>query len=44
MPTISCVNFGREFFGGPKTLENQADDFVDKIRRRNALRNSPTIF
>ena len=40
MPTILDVNFGREFFGWPETLEKQAR----KIRYQNSLRNSPAIF
>ena len=32
MPTILGVNFGREFFGGPETLEKQGR----KIRRKNS--------
>ena len=44
MPTILDVNFGREFFGWPETLENKAEKFAIKIRHQNSLRNSPAIF
>ena len=40
MPTILDVNFGREFWAWPETLEKQGR----KIRHQNSLRNSPAIF
>ena len=44
MPTILDVNFGREFFGWPETLEkNKAEKFAIKIRHHISLRNLPAI-
>ena len=38
MPTILDVNFGREFFGWPETLEKQGRKIrYRKIRHQNSL-------
>ena len=40
MPAILGVNSGRDFFGGPETLEKPGQKIRRKIRHKNSPRNS----